>query len=264
MLEDPPKPPPGREDPEDAKPCPRKEPARRYLDLLAGSDAPHTFQTYHDQNSHTPETGHLSRAVHGHLHDVWSTLMNRQRAGAAVAVTVAETDKRGRKSANMVRPRAVWIEADTPVPRPLPLPPTMTVETSPGRYHYIFVVRDLSWEQWHGVQQTMIADYGSDPKAGHRTQVLRLPGTLNLKNPDKPFLVRFVEESTSERIYTAAEITQAFPPRPPPQQQTRAPYRKRDASDHTPRGGAEQWQQDTLFRPFKRSNDVFKRPGNSG
>jgi hypothetical protein len=63
---------------------PSIEPADRYLTLLAGSDAPHTFQPYHDQNRHAPETGYLSRPIHGHLHDVWPTLMNRQRAGAAV------------------------------------------------------------------------------------------------------------------------------------------------------------------------------------
>ena len=134
MLEDPPKPPPGREDPEDARPLPRIELARRYLLLLAGSDLPHTFQTYHDQDSHAPETGYLSRSVHGHLHDVWPRLMNRQGAGAAVAVTVAETDKRGRKSANMMSPRGVWIEADTPMARQLPLPlhPRLLLPTNTG------------------------------------------------------------------------------------------------------------------------------------
>ena len=115
----------------------------------------------------------------------------------------------------------------------------MTIETSPGRYHHIFVVRDLTWELWPGVQQGLIADYGSDPKAGQRTQVLRLPGTLNLKNPAKPFLVRFVEESTTERIYTAAEIAEAFPPRPQPQRRLCEPYRRGDALAHTPGGDAE-------------------------
>jgi hypothetical protein len=125
----------------------------------------------------------------------------------------------------------------------------MAVETSPGRFHYIFVARDLTWEQWRGVQQTLIADYGSDPKAGHCTQVLRLPGTLNLKNPAKPFLVRFVEESTSQRFYTAAEIAEAFPPRPQPQPQrrSRAPYR----AHNTPRGYAEQWQPDVALSAFQ-------------
>jgi hypothetical protein len=95
-------------------------------------------------------------------------------------------------------------------------------------------------ELWDGVQQSLIKDYGSDPKAGIRTQVLRLPGTLNLKDPAKPFLVRFVEESTSERIYTAADIAEAFLPRPQPERRRREPYRRRDALAHIPKGDAEQ------------------------
>jgi hypothetical protein len=122
----------------------------------------------------------------------------------------------------MLRPRAVWIEADDALPRPLPLPPTMTVETSPGRRHYIYVCSDLDWQDWHGVQRLLIAKYGSDPGAGMRTQVLRLPGTLHLKNPNRPHLVRFVEEMTTERTYTAAEITAAFPPKSPPPRRQQA------------------------------------------
>ena len=172
----------------------------------------------------------MHRGVRGHLDDVWPTLVARQSKGAAIAVTMAETDGRGRKNANMVRPRAVWIEADNGLQRTLPIQPTMTVETSPGHHHYIYVVRDLTWELWHGVQQTLIADYGSDPRAGLRTQVLRLPGTLHQKDPARPHLVRIVEELTSERIYTAAEIAAAFPPRPTSPSRRRARVRTASAS----------------------------------
>jgi hypothetical protein len=189
--------------------------ARRYLDLLAGSDAAHCFQPYHDLYPNDPQTAWLRRVVYGRLGDVWPELVARQTKGAAIAVTMAETDGRGRKSANMVRPRAVWIEADGALERPLPLPPTIAVETSPGRRHYVYMAPNLAWDVWHGVQDVLIADYGSDPCAAHRTQVLRLPGTLHLKDPADPHLVDIVEDLTSERIYTAAEIAAAFPPRPP-------------------------------------------------
>jgi hypothetical protein len=195
-------------------PSPCIEQARRYLDLLAGGDAPHCFQPYHDLNRNDPETGWMRRAVHGRLGEVWPKLVERQSKGAAIAVTMAETDGCGRKSANMIRARAVWIEADAALPRELPLAPTIAVETSPGHRHYVYVSRDLTWELWHGVQQVLIADYGSDRRAAHPTQVLRLPGTLHLKDPAHPHLVDIVEDLTSERIYTAAEIAAAFPPRP--------------------------------------------------
>src|SRR5690606_11672402 len=43
-------------------------------------------------------------------------------------------------------------------------------------------------------------------------RVLRLPGTLHLKDPSYPHLVRIVYESPSKTPYTWEKITQAFPP----------------------------------------------------
>ena len=124
----------------------------------------------------------------------------------------------------------------------LPQPPTITVETSPGRHHFIYIVRDLQWPLWHGVQQTLIDDYGSDPRAGLRAQVLRLPGTLHLKDPARPHLVRIVEEQTSRRAYTAAEIAAAFPPR------AASPRRVASAPRTSP---AAEWQPDHILSAFR-------------
>ena len=191
--------------------------ARCYLELLGGGDVPHLFQPYYDPDRKRPDKGPLARCIYGRLSEVWPELLARQRKGAAIAVTMAETDGGGRKAVNMVRPRAVWIEADGPLPRDLPLLPSITVETSPGKYHYVYVVVGFDWQVWHGVQQLFIDEYGSDPRAGLRTQVLRMPGTLHQKNPTKPHLVRIVEELTSGRAYAAAEIAGAFPPKYAPQ-----------------------------------------------
>jgi RepB DNA-primase N-terminal domain len=231
-------------------PSPRIEPARRYLILLAGSDAAHTFQPYYDPDSRCPDTAWMARMVHRRLDDAWPTLIQRQQKGAAIAVTMAETDGRGRKSGNMMRPRAVWIEADTGLPRPLPLPPTITVETSPGHYHYIYVCRDLSWEVWHGVQRTLIEEYGSDPRAAGRTQVLRVPGTLHQKNPANPHLVHIVEELTTGRIFTAAEITAAFPPRRTQPSSRRIGPRNRRAGGVQAEPGTD-WQPDRILSALR-------------
>lgn len=199
-------------------PSPNFDMAQLHLELLAGGDASHEFQTYYDPYRKDPSKGRMARRIYGRLSDVRSKLTELQQKGAAIAVTMAETNGRGRRSVNMLRPRAVWIEADGPLPRELPLPPSIVVETSPGKRHYIYVCRDLDWKVFHGVQQVLISEYGSDPRAGLRTQVLRLPGTLHQKDPAKPHLVRIVVELTSGRIYTAAEIAKAFPPKsnPPP------------------------------------------------
>jgi hypothetical protein len=162
-----------------------------------------------------------------------------------IAVAMGETDGRGRKSVNMIP--AVWIETDGALPRELPLAPTIAIETSQGHRHYVYMARDLTWDVWHGIQQFLIADYGSDRRAAHRTQVLRLPGTLHLEDPAHPHLVQIVEDLTSERIYTVAEIAVAFPPRP-----STSRSRHRDSAARVQRAGhgvelGAEWDQPSIL-----------------
>ena len=101
------------------------------------------------------------------------------------------------------------------------------------------------------MQRTLIEEYGSDPQAGSRTQVLRVPGTLHLKDPANPHLVRIVEELTTERIYTAAEVAAAFPPRVTQPGRRRAGPRA-SATSNRRAGGAQaepgmDWQPDQIL-----------------
>src|SRR5262245_12480607 len=69
--------------------------AQRYLLLLGGGDVPHLFQPYDDQDRKNPETAWMARRVYGRLAEVWPKLEALQESGAAIAVTMAETDGRG-------------------------------------------------------------------------------------------------------------------------------------------------------------------------
>jgi hypothetical protein len=93
---------------------------------------PHLFQPYYDPDRKNSGTAWMARPIYGRLSDVWRQLVARQQKGAAIAVTMAESEGRDRKKAIMVRPRAVWIEADGPLRRGLPLTPNIVVETSPA------------------------------------------------------------------------------------------------------------------------------------
>ena len=211
------------------------EAARRYLELLGGGDVPHLFQPYNDRDRRDPKTAWMARSIYKRLSDAWPELLGLQRKGAAIAVTMAETNGRGRKSVDMLHQRAVWIEADGPLRRELPLHPSIVVETSPGKRHYVYVVTDLDWGLWHGVQQLLIDEFGSDPQAASKTQVLRLPGTLHQKDPANAHLVRIVEELSSWQVYSAAEIAAAFPPTPTaPPRPTRESGAREPGSDWVP------------------------------
>ena len=100
-----------------------------------------TFQTF-DNRGHN---GKLARILHGSLDEHAETLIELNRQGAAVCVTMNETDFRGTKKGNIKRVRALVADLDgAPLDpaRDCRLRPHIIVETSPGRYHVYWLVED--------------------------------------------------------------------------------------------------------------------------
>jgi hypothetical protein len=194
---------------------PDKATAQRYLTLLDELTEEFTFQTFDDNKERKVKDGDLARIFNGTLDQHYDQLVELNQRGAGVFITVNQTDLKGRKLANIIRPRCVFQEADrsgAPVP---PLPPHIVVESSPGKFHRYWLIDTdadpVEWPQWSAVERRMVADFGSDPNAKDPARVLRLPGFFHLKNPAQPHLVRIVEESTAQ-AFTWDAITQAIPP----------------------------------------------------
>ena len=67
----------------------------------------------------------------------------------------------------------------------------MVVETSPGNFHFYWLVADhwpadgLGKVDFAAVLECMVADYGSDKAAKDISRVLRVPGFMHRKNPPK-------------------------------------------------------------------------------
>ena len=87
----------------------------------------------------------------------------------------------------------------------------MVVESSPGKYHRYVLTDVAPLDEFEAVQQRLVDDYGSDPKAKDRARVLRLPGFYHKKRPEQPHLVRLVHESCAQPLpWETAK--QYFPP----------------------------------------------------
>src|SRR5947207_6301110 len=100
----------------------------------------HCFQTFYERKD--SNRSDLTRVIHSKdLSEV--TALHDQ--GAAVFTCVNRTDGLGRKNENITHVRAVWCEADTIIQRHFPLPPSLEVQTSPGRYHYYWLVQGDDW-----------------------------------------------------------------------------------------------------------------------
>jgi hypothetical protein len=161
-------------------------------DLLTGLDPKagrFSFQFFSDGS------GRYAEVFHGTLDEVWPKIqaLNTPERGVAVFVTINETDFNGRRSENIVRPRALFADADSDeqITRSMGAieacgaTPSMIVKTGRGR-HFYYVCPDIPRDQFSNLQKSLIDKLGTDPAVKDLSRVMRLPGTLHLKNPVEP------------------------------------------------------------------------------
>jgi RepB DNA-primase from phage plasmid len=177
-------------------PAPDRVKADGFLNRLAPGTTYFTFQTFTDpkeareliENDHDP----LARVRNGPITQHWRLLVDLSASGAGVYVTVNETDLRGRKTANIIRVRAYFVDLDgAPLANlgRLNLRPHMIVSTSPGKFHVYWLMKDAPLDQFKETQKRLLSLIGGDPNVCDLPHVMRLPGFTHQKQPDKPFLV---------------------------------------------------------------------------
>jgi hypothetical protein len=120
--------------------------------------------------------------------------LNTPERRIGVFVTINETDFGGRRAENIVRARALFADADSRdqvrssrgVINATGAPPTMVVCTSAGRAHFYWCCDDLPQNEFTALQGALIAKLGTDPAVKDLPRVMRLPGTLHLKDSKAP------------------------------------------------------------------------------
>lgn len=178
--------------------------ARAFIDALAGTDSPVTFQTFPERNGANcrPMVKHGSLSKHG------AALCAANAAGAGVFVTVNETNLRGRKASDVQRVRAVFADFDgAPLPSAFSLRPHVIVESSPGKWH-VYWFCSIPLVSFRGVQHCIAEQFGSDRAVNDLPRVMRLSGFWHHKA--EPFRTRIKTLETHAR-YSDDEILAAFP-----------------------------------------------------
>jgi hypothetical protein len=170
-----------------------KDMARDFLAALDPIAIRFTFQFFGDGADKHAEI------LHGTLDEVWAKVraLNTPQRQQGVFVTVNETDFKGRRNENILRARALFADADgdEQVERSMAgintcaAPPSMVVTTGRG-LHFYYLCDDIPLDQFCTLQETLIEKLGTDGAVKDLPRVLRLPGTLHLKNPHQPKLVR--------------------------------------------------------------------------
>jgi hypothetical protein len=181
--------------------------ASAFVAALAGSpDAPCTWQTFDDDGERKNKA--LARVLHGPLSAVAESLERLNALGAGVFLAVNETDLKGRSKANVVKVRALFVDADGPILRPYAVDPSFRVESSPGRSHAYWLVNgDAMLEGFTPAQKQLISYYQTDPGIHELPRVMRLPGFWHRKA--EPSLVRFIPGSG--QVFSVADLLEAHP-----------------------------------------------------
>jgi hypothetical protein len=161
--------------------------ASEFLAILDPKSNVFTFQFFADSGPTYAEI------VHGTLDEAWPKIhvLNTPERCVGAFVTINQTDFQGRRRENVVRARALWVDADSAdqlrhcneVIQATGGVPTMVVRTSADRAHYYWCCDDIALKDFSAQQAALIEALGTDSAVKDLPRVMRLPGTLHLKDP---------------------------------------------------------------------------------
>lgn len=170
--------------------------ASAYVTALAGDvNAVMDFRCLHDTDKGLP--GHAKR---GTLSDLWPWISGMNLVGYGAFATPAQMDGVGRNLENAELIRAHYVDLDgidaqqqyeaaaqwSPAPG-------FAVNSSPGKHHVYWPVQHYAAQadrnRFETVQRKLRQTFNGDGAVIDAARVMRLPGTLHLKNPAAPHMV---------------------------------------------------------------------------
>ena len=154
--------------------------AANFLDTLE-REGKFTFQTFDDDQSRNNKN--LVRVLHGTLNKHAGTLITLNQRGAGIFVTINKTNLMGRKTTDIVKVRAVFLDLDGSPLEPVLshyLVPHIIVESSPSRWH-VYWLCELPCEEFSAVQIGLAEKFNGDTSVNDLPRVMRLPGFYHLK-----------------------------------------------------------------------------------
>ena len=187
--------------------------AAKFLTALDPTAGRFTFQFFGDGPDRYAEI------FHGTLEQAWASVLvlNRLERRIGAFVTIGETDFKGRREENILRARALFVDADTPEQiasciqgiEASGATPSMIVKSGRG-IHVYWLCSDVPRDQFVAFQRDLISKLGTDTAISDLPRVMRLPGTLHLKDVTQPRLVRHCSLSSPPRRWGFSELVAKF------------------------------------------------------
>jgi hypothetical protein len=183
--------------------------AAAFLRALGSPDAAFTFQTFDDTAA---KRRSLARILHGSFRAHRDALVRLNGQGAGVFVTVQETHGRGRRTTDIVRLRALFIDCDVGELLCGPEPAASIVVWSiRGPHCYWLLDGAPPLGTFRAAQQRLARKYGTDPAVSDLARVMRVPGFVHARG--EPSRVRLAV-AYPECRYALAEVLRSCPELP--------------------------------------------------
>lgn len=161
----------------------------------------------------------ISKTFHFHasVRDALPQLAIENANGAAIFVTINETDGNGRKVENITRVRAVFVDLDGAPVLPLfkQMPPHMVVQTSVGKYHAYWRIEDCPLELFSPLQKALIAKFDGDKSVHDLSRVMRVPGFHHCKRDPFPVRLAHSDLVCKKSAYSVQQVKNWLKPAKP-------------------------------------------------
>lgn len=162
-----------------------------------------SFQTFDDDEKKT-RTGTLARVLHGTFDECRKDLVELNRRGAGVFVTVNETDLRGRMAQNVTKVRAFFVDSDDGQWPRFPVEPNIIVKSAGGNHGYWLADDTVLLEDFTPIQTALAITYGTDKKVKDLPRVMRIPGFIHQKR--KPYVFVELLKAQTDPQYSVADL----------------------------------------------------------
>lgn len=137
-----------------------------------------------EAKAHPKSNFFYNKTRHGKFAKHAAYLRSLNDSGAGIFFMVNKGDGKGRKTENVQSIRAVFVDLDGAPLEPVlkaAIPPSITVESSPGRFHAYWLVRGMPLGDFKPAQQALVKMFCGDKAVCDLARLMRVPGFMHRK-----------------------------------------------------------------------------------
>ena len=181
-----------------------------FVELLTGDkNTVCHFQLFYDPKDGTKRPD-LAKDYTATLSQAKPSIERAESHLQGVYVCINETDRTGRNAHNIVKIRALFADFDNQIEPNWPIPPHFVTSRDETHGHAYWLVDDIEVDDFMYLQKRICTAMDTDIQVIDPSRVVRLPGTLHLKDPKNPSCYYVTKVNNIGKKYTQQEIINGF------------------------------------------------------